>query len=509
MRLCLAFCWLLAGVIMKIITYRLQAWSGNYAAAKQRLDIGDRLKRVPMGFFNEKSLGEITTVLTSDISYFENQAIVLLDSIINGTLNIVISSVFLMIFDWRFGLIFLACFAIAFVIIGIVQRKSEKIVPLRKIAETNAISATLEFIRGISVFKLFHMGGRSMDNIKGSYREYSEKSSELESKLMTWDVILQCILKIAIGIIFLLAAMLFIKGNIDISVAIVIIIAGLQIFSAIEKLASGASLSRSMEHTVSRIKEVSQFPKIDADSKPLGLDRYDIEFENVSFAYSGESSVIRNISFRIPENTMTAFVGTSGSGKTTIARLIARFWDVNEGRIKIGGQDIREITTDKLLDYMSIVFQNVYLFNDTIANNIRYGKPDASPTEIEAAAKKARAHEFIVALSDGYDTVVGESGSHLSGGEKQRISIARAILKDAPIVLLDEATSSIDPDNEIYIQQAINELVRNKTLIVIAHRLTTVKGAEQIIVMDDGVITQRGTHGELMGREGHKSYSCL
>lgn len=300
----------------------------------------------------------------------------------------------------------------------------------------------------------------------------------------------------------MLAAMLFIKGNIDISVAIVIIIAGLQIFSAIEKLASGASLSRSMEHTVSRIKEVSQFPKIDADSKPLGLDRYDIEFENVSFAYSGESSVIRNISFRIPENTMTAFVGTSGSGKTTIARLIARFWDVNEGRIKIGGQDIREITTDKLLDYMSIVFQNVYLFNDTIANNIRYGKPDASPTEIEAAAKKARAHEFILALPDGYDTVVGESGSHLSGGEKQRISIARAILKDAPIVLLDEATSSIDPDNEVYIQQAINELVRNKTLIVIAHRLSTVKDAEQIIVMDDGAITQRGTHGELMGREG-------
>lgn len=182
---------LLGGVIMKIITYRLQAWSGNYAAAKQRLDIGDRLKRVPMGFFNEKSLGEITTVLTSDISYFENQAIVLLDSIINGTLNIAISSVFLMIFDWRFGLIFLACFAIAVVIIGIVQRKSEKIVPLRKKAETNAISATLEFIRGISVFKLFHMGGRSMDNIKGSYREYSEKSSELESKLMTWDVISQ------------------------------------------------------------------------------------------------------------------------------------------------------------------------------------------------------------------------------------------------------------------------------------------------------------------------------
>lgn len=493
---------LLGGVLMKLATYRLQAWSGNHVAARERLEIGDRLKRVPMGFFNEKSLGEITTVLTSDISYYENQAVVILDKIINGTINVLFSSVFLMFFDWRFGLIFLGSFFVALVVMNVIQRQSAKIVPARKRAETGAVSATLEFVRGISVFKLFHMSGKSIEAIKGSYKAYSDKSSELEASLTTWDMILQVILKLAVGFVILLASVLVLNGSIDLPVGIVMILASIQIFGAIDTLASSSSVTRAMELTVNRMNEVKAFPMIDTDNAAVKLNSYHIEFDRVSFSYSEDDAVIKDVSFTIPQNTVTAFVGTSGSGKTTIARLIARFWDVTQGSIRIGGEDIREITTDSLLDNMSIVFQNVYLFNDSIAANIRYGKPDATQTEVEEAAKKARAHEFIAALPDGYDTVVGESGSHLSGGEKQRISIARAILKNAPIVLLDEATSSIDPDNEVYIQQAINELVKDKTLIVIAHRLTTVKDADQIIVMDNGKITQRGKHQELIASDG-------
>jgi ATP-binding cassette subfamily B protein len=242
-------------------------------------------------------------------------------------------------------------------------------------------------------------------------------------------------------------------------------------------------------------------PIIDADGRDIELNHFDIVFDDVSFSYE-QKETLKNISFTAKERTMTALVGASGSGKTTIANLIVRFWDTQKGSVKIGGVDVKEMTVDSLLRYVSMVFQRVYLFHDTIENNIRFGSPDATQEQIIAAAKKARCHEFIEALPEGYDTVVGEGGSTLSGGEKQRVSIARAILKDAPIVLLDEATASVDPDNEKYIQDAISELVRNKTLIVIAHRLSTIKKAGQILVIDDGRIAQRGTHDELLSKGG-------
>lgn len=493
---------LLGGSVAKTITYRLQEWASNYVAARKRLEIGDRLKRVPMGFFKEKTLGEVTATLTSDITFYENKAADVLDWVVNGLISSLISCLFLILFDWRLGLIFTAGFIVAYLLLNKIQRESEKVIPLRKQAETNAILETLEFIRGISVFKLFHMGGHSVKNVKGSYREYSNTSYGLEIKVLPWSTILHCCLKIAVGAILVSVSYLTIQGDLDIASSVVMIVASFQIFGPLETLTTSINSIRTLDATIDRIEEISNFPMIDDGCQDIVLKNFDIEFNHVSFSYDGENEVIKDVSFTIPQNTMTAVVGSSGSGKTTLARLIARFWDVQKGSIKIGGVDVKEITCDSLLKNISIVFQNVYLFNDTIAANIRYGKPDATQAEVEAAAKKACCHDFIMALPDGYDTVVGESGSHLSGGEKQRISIARAILKNAPIVLLDEATSSIDPDNEVFIQQAINELVKDKTLIVIAHRLTTIKDADQIIVMDGGSIVEKGLHKQLLENNG-------
>lgn len=497
---------LIGGSVAKTITYRLQEWASNYVAARKRLEIGDRLKRVPMGFFKEKTLGEVTAALTSDITFYENKAADLLDWVVNGLISSLISCLFLILFDWRLGLIFTAGFIVAYLLLNKIQKESEKMVPLRKQAETNAISETLEFIRGISVFKLFHMGGHSVKNVKCSYREYSNTSYGLEIKVLPWSTILHCCLKIAVGAILVSVSYLTIQGDLDIASSVVMIVASFQIFGPLETLTTSINSIRTLDTTIDRIEEISNFPMIDEGCQDIVLKNFDIEFNHVSFSYDGENEVIKDVSFTIPQNTMTAVVGSSGSGKTTLACLIARFWDVQKGSIKIGGVDVKEITCDSLLKNISIVFQNVYLFNDTIAANIRYGKPDATQAEVEAAAKKACCHDFIMALPDGYDTVVGESGSHLSGGEKQRISIARAILKNAPIVLLDEATSSIDPDNEVFIQQAINELVKEKTLIVIAHRLTTIKDADQIIVMDGGSIIEKGLHKQLLENNGQYAH---
>jgi ATP-binding cassette, subfamily B, bacterial IrtB/YbtQ len=258
---------------------------------------------------------------------------------------------------------------------------------------------------------------------------------------------------------------------------------------------------RMMEAALDRYEAVLKTAIIDEDGRDIPLERFDVEFDHVTFGY-GEDDVLKDISFKVPENSMTALVGKSGCGKTTIANLVARFWDVRGGSVRIGGVDVRSMTCDSLLKNISMVFQNVYLFNDTVYNNVVFGKPQATRAQVEEACKKARCHEFIMQLPQGYDTVIGEGGSTMSGGEKQRISIARAILKDAPIVLLDEATASIDPDNEAYIQQAISEMVKGKTLIVIAHKLTSVIGADQILMIEDGEIVEYGNHAGLLKNNG-------
>ena len=493
---------ILGGIITKTITMRLQQCTGNDVAAKKRIELGDHLRSVPMGFFQEKNLGEVTTVLTNDISNYEHIANVFLEWVINGVISAVVSGIVLSIFDWHIGIVFLVTTIIALFIMNMIQNEGMRIITLHKKKQTAAVSATLEFIRGITVFKLFSMGGENAFRTKKAYRDYRDAAYRLEMEVFPLNVLLNLTLRIGMAMVILLAPILTVKRIIPMETGVLMILAGFQIFKPIEELAGASNTIRVLENTINRMEEISKFPTIDERSKNVKLNNHEIIFDKVSFSYEKNKHTLEDVSFQIPERTMTAIVGSSGSGKSTVARLIARFWDIQSGSIKIGGVDVKDITCEALLNDIAIVFQNVYLFNDTIEANIRYGKPDATQSEIEEAAKKARCHEFIVALPDGYQTLVGESGSHLSGGEKQRISIARAILKNAPIVLLDEATSSIDPDNEVAIQQAIGELVKDKTLIVIAHRLKTIQGADQILVMENGKLVEAGTHEQLLKKEG-------
>ena len=310
---------LVGGSVAKTITYRLQEWASNYVAARKRLEIGDRLKRVPMGFFKEKTLGEVTAALTSDITFYENKAADVLDWVVNGLIQALISCLFLALFDWRLGLIFTAGFAVAYLLLNKMQWESEKVIPLRKQAETNAISATLEFIRGISVFKLFHMGGHSVRNVKNSYHEYSDTSYDLEIKVLPWSIILHCCLKLAVGTILVMVSYLTIQGKLDMAASVVMIVASFQIFGPLETLTTAISNIRTMNTTIDRIEEIGNFPMIDEGCKDITLEKFDIDFNHVSFSYDDKIEVIRDISFTIPQNTMTAIVGSSGSGKTTVS----------------------------------------------------------------------------------------------------------------------------------------------------------------------------------------------
>ena len=308
-------------------------------------------------------------------------------------------------------------------------------------------------------------------------------------------------LKIASVCIVIAAFYLGVSGQLDFTYMVIVVLLSFHIFSSVEPISDCAHVLAVIDDALDHLDELKGKSFIDADGKQISIDHYDIEFKDVDFSYGegqGRRQVLHDVSLKIPENTVTAIVGPSGSGKSTICNLIARFYDVDGGSVSVGGHDVREFTCDSLLSNISMVFQNVYLFHDTIRKNICFGKPDATEEEMIEAAKKARCHDFIMALPDGYDTVVGEGGGSLSGGEKQRISIARAILKDAPIIILDEATASVDPENEHLIQAALSELTKGKTIVTIAHRLATIEQADQILVVDDGQIVQRGTHKELV-----------
>lgn len=501
------FCGLIGRIVFKYFAYRFQGTAGYSMAAKERLKIGDQLRRLPMGFFNQNNLGEITTIITADLQYIEKNAAFLLDKISNCTINVLVMSIIICIFDLRIGILFIIGLLLSLTIINIMQKKSIQLFPKQKLAETEAVSATLEFIQGISVFKLFNIGSNHTNRTKKAYETYEKKSCKMELKFVPFNILFMSILKIICGVIIFTAAYLSLNGQMSVVKMLVIVIATFSIFAPIEALNGISSMMRMLETSLERVEKVKKFPEIDRGAGNIPILKHDIEFENVSFAYEDKNNILSNLTFKITEHTMTAIVGASGCGKTTIMRMIARFWDVQSGSVKIGGIDVKNMTCDSLLQNITMVFQNVYLFHDSILNNIKFGNPKASREDIIKAARKARCHEFIMNLTDGYDTVVDEGGGNLSGGEKQRISIARAILKDAPIILLDEATSSLDPENEQQIQKAINELVRNKTLVVIAHRLSTIQDADQILVMENGKVAENGTHKELIKKSGpYKSF---
>ena len=487
--------------------------------AKDRLAIGDALKRVSLGYFQKNSTGDILNSITTGLNTLENMGIRMIDNFVGGYLNFHVIFLCLLVFSPLTALIALAGAAVSFLFLLLVSKHSVRNAPREAEAGRKLSGAVLEYARGLPTVKSFGQGGASVQSMKEAARENRDIRLKIEYGFTPANCGHLLALKTASVFLAAAACFLCLAGSMEMPVMLMFVFFSFGIFGSLEPVSDSAHVLGIINTAMDQIGALKEGNYIDRDGKDIVLSDFGIEFCHVDFGYEvsptgregglgreegndAGRTVLKDVSFTIPEKTSTAIVGPSGSGKTTICNLIARFYDVQAGSIRVGGHDVREFTCDSLLKNISMVFQNVYLFHDTIRNNICFGRPDATEEEVIAAAKAARCHDFIVSLPRGYDTVVGEGGGTLSGGEKQRISIARAMLKDAPIVILDEATASIDPENEHLIQEAISELTRGKTIITIAHRLATIENADQILVTRGGTVAQKGTHKELLEQEG-------
>lgn len=469
--------------------------------AKDRLAIGDALKRVSLGYFQKNSTGNILNSITTGLNTLETMGIRMIDNFIGGYLNFLVIFLCLLMFSPMTALIALAGAAGSFLFLLLVSRHSVRNAPVEARAGQNLSAAVLEYARGLPTVKSFGQGGASQQSMKEAARENRDIRLKIEYGFTPANCGHLLALKAASVLLAGTACALCLAGDMEMPVMLMFVFFSFGIFGSLEPVSDSAHVLGVINTAMDQIDALKESNYIDHDGKEVTLGSFGIEFRHVDFGYDSRT-VLKDVSFIIPEKTSTAIVGPSGSGKTTICNLIARFYDVQKGSVLVGGHDVREFTCDSLLKNISMVFQNVYLFHDTIMNNIRFGRPDATDEEVYAAAKAARCHDFILSLPDGYGTIVGEGGGTLSGGEKQRISIARAMLKNAPIIILDEATASVDPENEHLIQEAISELTHGKTIITIAHRLATIENADQILVIDGGTVAQRGTHKQLLGQEG-------
>ena len=502
--------WLcLGGIVLLIILRfvcaywknRLQESIGTERAAQQRLELGDLLKRVSLGYFSKNNLGDILAALTTELSTLELQSMKMVDAVINGYLQVLVIVLCMAFFCPEAALVAVVGVLLsAFALRGI-GRQSARTAPVGHRAQEALSGAAIEYIHGLSVVKSFGQEGVSSQRFFEACRANKDIRIKNEFGFVPWNCLHLFSLKAAAVGLVLTAGWQTMNGTLELPVLLMAAMFSFTIFGSVESINDAAHILSVTDSVLDRLEELEGTELPDQDGKDISLERYDICFDHVSFGYETRE-VIHDVSFQLPQNSATAIVGPSGSGKSTLCALLARFYDVDQGRITVGGYDIRKMTCDSLLRNIAMVFQRVYLFQDTIYNNIIMGKPDATEEEVYEAARKARCYDFIMALPDGFQTVVGEGGATLSGGEKQRISIARCILKDAPIVILDEATASVDTDNESYIQEAISELVKGKTLLVIAHRLNTIQNADQILVIDNGQIAQQGTHEELLKQPG-------
>ncbi len=489
------------GAITASTSKMYQTHAGYFMAADRRISIADRMKSVPMGFFNSNSLGQLSGVCTTVVSTIETMVPMVLVNILGGLITTVVFTIVILIFDWRIGLIALAGIALYLAVVSAMEKKSAAIADDTQKSQTTLIEAVLENIQGMSVVKSFNLTGKGDQKLQDAL-EYNRKSNlQVETVMTPYTAAQEAVLQIA-SVAMMLAAILFWRsGTLSLANALMVLVVSFLVFSQIKLFGMGVSMLRLAGAAIDRTEATEQMPQMDETGKTIHPKTHDIVFDHVDFSYE-DKPILRNISVTLPDHSTTAIVGPSGSGKTTFCNLIARFWDVDGGSVKIGGTDVRDYTLESLMDQISMVFQNVYLFADTIENNIKFGCPNATHEQVVEAAKKACCDDFIEALPDGYNTVIGEGGASLSGGEKQRISIARAMLKDAPIIILDEATANVDPENEDRLQKAIEALTRNKTILMIAHRLKTVRSADQILVLDGGKIVQQGTHEQLIGQPG-------
>ena len=495
----------LASMLLKIYCSYISDFGkvqiGYFMCAEKRIHIGDRMKYMPMGYFNDHNLGNLTSVVTTTMGDIENNASMVLTNILGGYIHAAIITIVMLCIDWRIGLTILCGILLFTWCIGRLQKKSETVSPQRQQAQEALVSNVLEYVQGMLIVKSFNLGQNSNSKMRQAILDSKDKNLKLERTFVPYNMLQQIILYGTSILVIVEGLYFYLNGTMALSICLLMTVASFMLFSQLQSAGNTSSLLRLLDVSIDKVNEIDNTPVMDEHGKPINPPNYNIVFDDVSFSY-GEHKILDHVSLSIPEKTVTAIVGPSGAGKSTLCNLIARFWDVDDGKITIGGIDVRDYTLDSLLTNISEVFQKVYLFADTIENNIKFGNPAASHNEVVKAAQKACCHDFIMSLPDGYDTVIGEGGATLSGGEKQRISIARAILKDAPIIILDEATSSVDPENENLLMGAISELTKNKTVIMIAHRLKTARNADQIFVLSGGHIVQTGKHEDLIRQPG-------
>lgn len=500
-----AFAIMVLSIIGKIITQyfsQLQrTHAGYFMVADKRISIGEKLKHVPMGYFNQNSLGQITAIETTILNDVETAVPVVLVTTLGGFLNSLVFALFILLFDWRMGLITLLGIVIFLFITSAMEKKSREGVPARQEAQAVLVEAVLETIQGMSVVKAFDLDHSLDKKVDRAIEESFQKNERLEKAMTPYVAMQQVVLYVFSVLLMFCAIAFYLDGSMELTNSLIMVVCSFLVYEQLKIAGSCVANMRIAEHSIDKANKIDEVPTMEEGKKKLAPASMEICFSNVDFAYE-KKKILNHVSFTIPEKKMTAIVGPSGSGKTTLCRLIPRFWDVDAGTVSIGGVDVKDYTMNSLMKNISMVFQNVYLFADTIENNIKFGKVDATYEEVVEAAKRACCHDFIMALPQGYQTRIGEGGASLSGGEKQRISIARALIKDAQIVIFDEVTANVDPENEDRLQKAIEELTRDKTVIMIAHRLKTVRNAEKILVLDHGEIVQEGRHETLIKEKG-------
>jgi len=477
------------------------AYSEGYnITADGRLSIASHLRKLPMGFNNSKDPGDIGAYIVTDYANIEQLTTHLIPQFFGAIAMPLVALFMLLFFNWQLALVAALVIPLAFPMAKISTYIIRKTGKKQQKSKVETASRMIEYVQGIKLIKAFNLGGTRFERLEKVFRRLMKDSIRLEAGSGPTMILSSFILNSGLVLITLFGLTFLFAGTLSLPFYIMFLVIGTRIYEPLIQALMFIGELNYMQLGVERIETLRKSPLLPEGNEKMPY-KFDIEFDKVDFSYNSVK-VLNQFTAKIPSHSFTALVGPSGSGKTTVTRLIARFWDVDAGEIRLGGKNIKSYINDDLLANIAIVFQDVYLFNDTIYNNIRIGKEDATEEEVIAAAKIARCHGFIDVLPDKYQTMVGEGGSTLSGGEKQRISIARAILKNAPIVLLDEATASLDPENELYIQQAINDLVKDKTVVVIAHRLNTIRNADQIIVIDKGSVVEQGRHEKLIAVNG-------
>lgn len=479
----------------------LQTRGGYRACANKRIEIAEHLRYLPMGWFNANSLGEVASVTTNTMENMANVATRVVMITTKGFLTTGVIAVMMLLSDWRVGLVTLAGLLVFLLVNAMMQRKEQAVSQRKFNADERLVAKVLEYVQGIAEVKNFDLTRDTTTQVAGAVDECRKAAFGMEVPSVIF-ILLQFLANKFTGVAVCVSALIFyFNGTMPLAKCLMMLICSFILFEQLDSAGSFSTLFRSIDIGVNKANAILNVAPMDIDGREITPDRCDIALEHVDFSYD-RKKILDDVSLTVPERTTVAIVGPSGSGKTTLCHLMARFWDVQGGRVTLGGRDVREYSYDSLIRNFSFVFQRTYLFSDTVANNIRFGRPGASMDEVVAAARKARCHDFIMALPEGYDTVIGEGGASISGGERQRITIARAIMKDAPIIVLDEATANVDPENEKELVEAIGELTHDKTVIMIAHRLKTVRRADRIFVVDGGKIVQQGTHDELVGQDG-------